>query len=174
MVQDFSHQQFHVVSLSLSLLQKIGKSHICRQAAVYMKTNVLFESNLQNEAVQSMIDKDQGTKKDQKLQSWCGAFPFIQKLTHFTRFCSGGSTEETAYLFIHLWISSPITYPPCNFIPSSDSKRTGRSLHSLLPHLFDRIDSTVAVLATRAWTKSFRVTDGIHHVVIQRCPIILI
>ncbi len=57
---------FLSLSLSLSLLQKIGKSHICRQAAVYMKTNVLFESNLQNEAVQSMIDKDQGTKKDQK------------------------------------------------------------------------------------------------------------
>ena len=28
------------------------------QAAVYMKTNVLLESNLQNEAVQGMIDKD--------------------------------------------------------------------------------------------------------------------
>ena len=47
------------LSRSLSILKALFfVTYMQVQAAVYMKTNVLLESNLQNEAVQGMIDKD--------------------------------------------------------------------------------------------------------------------
>lgn len=126
------------LSRSLSILKAlVFVTYMQVQAAVYMKTNVLLESNLQNEAVQGMIDKDfqepERIKKNQessiktarKLVRWISLHP---KTNIFYKVLKW-RTEETACLLICaslvlLHIHLVISY----HLPSSDSKRIPQRL----------------------------------------------